>query len=116
MKKILILIVLFSVGCTSMRNFNKLEVGMSELEVKETLGKPRIKSAINNRTVYRYNIGKNFSRCFVVIGWLFGISPPTDYEYFVRFMDGKTDSFGKMGDFDSTKPDTLRIETPDLRR
>ena len=31
-------------------------------------------------------------------------------DYFVRLKDGKVVSYGKVGDFDSTKPDQRRID------
>ena len=81
------------VGCafTPARDFSKIKIGMSRGEVIAVKGKP-FETAAKDGTEY-----------------LFYQEPYELKEYFVRLVDGKVDSYGRVGDFDSTKDPTLRI-------
>jgi outer membrane protein assembly factor BamE (lipoprotein component of BamABCDE complex) len=71
---------------------NDIEIGMTKQQVIEILGQPSNTSAINNTMYLNYRLHE----------W----NHPEGQErtaYFVRFIDGKVESYGKMGDFDSAK-------------
>lgn len=75
-------------------DFSTISTGMSQQEVIAELGKPEEIAATDGTTYLRYS-------------W----SPWYDHDgadgnkqdYFVRLVDGKVDSFGRVGDFDSTR-------------
>lgn len=83
-------------------NLSALSQGMTETEVVAIMGKPA-KVAVHGRSRYLH------------YGW----DSPWDgrvgatEEYFVRLVDGKVDSFGERGDFDSTKDPTININRRD---
>lgn len=98
MRKILILLLCLSTfGCATVgSNLKSVSLGMSKEEVIKVLGNPTSVSAKDNVEYLRYcqtGIAKNSV-------WA------DSSEYFVRMVDGKVESYGKMGDFDSTKNPT----------
>jgi len=77
---------------------NKLSLGMTKSQVIEAMGNPDSTSAQGGAEYLKYNLWRDF--------W---DRRPGDYSdgYFVRLMNGKVESYGRMGDFDSTKvPET----------
>lgn len=93
----LLILVVFLVGCATptSRKMNRLSVGMTKSEVLDAMGRPSSTSAPGK--------GFEFLR--------YRLSPPRSvpYEYFVRLVDGRVDSYGRMGDFDSTEDPTLDL-------
>lgn len=89
-------------GCTITNNstkMNRLSVGMSKSDTIAALGTPQSTSANGPLEVLRYDF-----------------YPPPPYleatqqkRYFVKLVNGRVESYGEMGDFDSTKDPTLRI-------
>src|SRR3989338_3734096 len=75
---------------------NFLEVGMTRHQVVQILGMPNSTSAIDNTVYLLYMLHER--------------NHPPDREhteFFVRVVNGKVESFGRSGDFDSTKvPET----------
>jgi|688.fasta_scaffold1401632_1 hypothetical protein len=100
--KALILPLLFAtlVGCTHGTALNRISVGMTKAQVIEELGEPASVAAYNGVETMRYDFWKDF--------WQ---RSPGDYksEYYVRIVAGKVQSYGRMGDFDSTKDPTHNI-------
>ena len=94
-----IVAIILVAGCATADRLNNIQLGMSEQEVVDVLGAPKSTSAQRNTEYMNYlffdesNPGGN---------WV---------PHFVRLVDGKVESFGATGDFDSTKTDTIRIET-----
>lgn len=89
MKKIIIMVVcaLGLSGCVSSK-LNQLETGMRKKEVIEIMGNPYKTSAHNNYEYMSYHL----------------YNPDLSYsDYFVRLVNGKVDSYGLVGDFDSTR-------------
>ena len=89
------------VGCATSSKINAVQLGMTKTEVIATMGNPVSISAKGGAEYLNYKLsetGDDAAR-----GW----TTP----YFVRLVDGKVDSYGRTGDFDSTKPTTVRIET-----
>jgi len=71
---------------------NTIEIGMTKKQVIDIMGQPGSTSAINNTMYLNYMLHE----------W----NHPDGKEktaYFVRLIDGKVESYGKAGDFDSTK-------------
>jgi hypothetical protein len=78
---------------------NRLSVGMTKQEVVSTMGQPASTAAAGGGVeILRYEL-QNAHQV-----WWGGYS-----EYFVRLVNGKVDSYGRMGDFDSTKDPTLNL-------
>jgi len=73
---------------------NQLSVGMTKAEAVAILGEPRHTSANDNVEYLSYMLRDGIVR----------------EPYYVRIVNGKVNSFGRPGDFDSTKPPTIRIE------
>ena len=97
MKTILLMLAaLLVVGCVTTAKLNAVQIGMSEAEVIGILGSPKSTSAQGSTEYMNYDLFDNQN----------GVVP-----HFVRLIDGRVESFGKLGDFDSTKVDTIRIET-----
>ncbi len=94
-------ILLSTVACNKPEvDLTRVSVGMSKEEVTKLLGKPT-RVAVNGRTEYfEYEAYDKAS-----IGFAVGIKQNIR-QLFVRFIDGRVDSFGKKGDFDSTKNPT----------
>lgn len=95
MKKMFVsLLSLGFVGCATTSAINNVSLGMTKVEVIKTIGTPNSISAKDNVEYLRYNFAPL-------------IREPDDfrhfYDYFVRLVNGKVESYGKVGDFDSTK-------------
>lgn len=95
MKKLVVLTgLLFLVGCVGTAyKMNNLNLGMSKQEVIQVLGPPLSSSAIGNTEYLNYKLYIDGDHAFMNL--------PTDY--FVRIINGRVESYGKMGDFDSTR-------------
>ena len=81
---------------------NNLTVGMSKTEVTKILGQPQSVASHGGTEFYTYSYCVD--KC---------LAPPVARIYvpfFVRFERGTVDSFGRKGDFDSTKNLATRIE------
>jgi len=93
------------VGCMAMifgtaDQLNKVSVGMTRQEVIQTLGEPKSISARGDLEYLQYRWVKT-----VVAA---DANFPEDY--FVAIKDGRVLSYGKKGDFDSTKLPAQRLE------
>lgn len=87
-------------GCLTQKDLSKISVGMSKQDVIAQLGKPK-DVAVQGRVEYFTYEGE--------AGYFDG-RIGGDFK-FIRFIDGKVESFGKKGDFDSTKDPTININT-----
>ena len=97
----LTLVALIAVaGCATAPKMNRLSVGMTKQEVISVMGSPASTAAPGNGVeLLRYRLSPTSDHAF------YGSTE----EYFVRLVNGKVDSYGKMGDFDSTKDPTLNL-------
>lgn len=93
--------VLIISGCATSGIINKVQIGMSKGEVIKVMGEPVSVSAKSGTEYLNYKLSETGDDAFR--GWT---SP-----YYVRLIDGKVDSYGRTGDFDSTKKPTVKIET-----
>lgn len=102
MKKILLLIMALGVvGCVTIeggKDFSAISLGMTKEQVVAVKGKP-YETAANEGTEY-----------FIYATFLInGNGKRVQDKYYIRFVEGKVNSYGRVGDFDSTKDPTLRI-------
>jgi hypothetical protein len=74
---------------------------MTKDEVITTIGKPASVSAIDETEYLNYRFSETDDHAF------YGVTAP----YYVRLVNGKVDSYGRTGDFDSTQKPTVRVET-----
>lgn len=98
---IILLIVLACIGCANSGKINAVQIGMTKQEVINVMGDPVSVSAQSSTEYLNYKLSETDDDAFD------GITTP----YYVRLINGKVDSFGRFGDFDSTKTPTIRIET-----
>jgi hypothetical protein len=103
---ILCLMAVVLIGCaTPASKLNRLSVGMAKAEVLQVMGQPQSVSAKDGMEYLLYNLGE---------GLTFGSDPQGRTKidqarnlYYVRLKGGVVDSYGRVGDFDSTKiPET----------
>ena len=87
-------------GCATAGKINRVRLGMTKEEVIHSIGSPVSVSAQGNTEYLNYALSETGDQAF------YGFTRP----YFVRVVDGKVESFGRMGDFDSTKTPTVRVE------
>ena len=96
-KALLVVPIILMVGCgTPPPSFDRISVGMTKEQVKAVIGKPDA-VATQGKTEYW-----NYKETWDWRGQLRGL-------WFVRFIDGKVESFGQRGDFDSTKDPTNKV-------
>lgn len=103
MKMIALLTVAVAVaaaGCVTRKDLTKLSLGMSKAEVIAELGKPKYDSVQGRAEYLTYESERSY----------FDGQVGGDFLY-VRLIDGRVESFGQRGDFDSTKDPTLQVIT-----
>ena len=84
-------------GCATAHKMNQIAIGMTKQQVIEVLGPPVSTSAKSGVEYLNYSFSETDDQAF------YGVTSP----YFVRIVDGKVESYGRLGDFDSTKaPET----------
>ena len=94
-KLLLILMCLGLIGCATASKMNRISLGMTKAGVIKTLGTPTSASAKGNTEYLNYRLTETNN----MYDW--------GNLYFVRIIDGKVESYVRLGDFDSTKvPET----------
>ncbi len=106
--KILSTLILASVvviaGCATAHKMNRLSLGMTKQEVISVMGRPNsTASPGQGQEILRYNLSATDDDAYEGI---------TD-EYYVRLINGKVNSYGKMGDFDSAKDPSVNVKIND---
>ena len=102
MKILSILILgLVLIGCATSGVINSVNIGMTKDEVIKVMGNPVSVSAKDGTEYLNYKLSETDDDAFM------GFTRP----YYVRLINGKVDSYGRSGDFDSTQKPTLKIET-----
>jgi len=110
MKKIIasVSLVLLMVGCAPKAHqmsthIGNASLGMTKQQVMSTMGQPNSVSAKGRTEYMMYNL------CTVQGGLMQDYRCMRWEPYFVRLVNGKVESYGKKGDFDSTKvPESTR--------
>lgn len=90
----------FLSGCATSGKLNNVSIGISKEEVVTAMGNPVSVSAQGGIEYLNYRLSETHDNA--VRGW----TTP----YYVRLVKGKVDSFGRAGDFDSTKTPTIKIQ------
>ena len=96
-----IFVAVMLVGCATSGKINTVSLGMTKSEVIAAMGDPVSVSAQAGAEYLNYKLSETDDDAFR--GW----TTP----YYVRLVNGIVESYGRMGDFDSTKPTTVRLET-----
>ncbi|MEI7999535.1 MAG: hypothetical protein WCH62_08535 [Candidatus Omnitrophota bacterium] len=103
MKKAFILLVCLGIiGCATVPALNNVSLGMTKAEVVKVLGAPSSVSAKDNTEYLKYedhSFATNWRRQNEQEKGFYTSTP----EFFVRLVNGKVESYGKVGDFDSAK-------------
>jgi len=98
---VIAIIVVFLFGCATAHKINRINVGMSKQEAINIMGEPVSVSAKEGVEYLNYQLTETASDD------LDGTYTP----YFVRIIDGKVDSYGKLDDFNSFYYPDMRIKT-----
>ncbi len=98
-----LLVAVLSSGCADANKLNKIRIGMTKGEVVAVLGDPLSVSAQGKAEYLNYRFSETDEDASN------GVTKP----YYVRLMDGNVESYGKLGDFDSTKDPTIAVKTED---
>lgn len=103
---LLTLVALLLAACATAHKISAVHIGMTKQEVVAVMGAPTSTSARGSTEYLNYALSETDDDAFR--GW----TKP----YFVRLVNGKVDAYGRMGDFDSTKTPTVRLETDEKVR
>jgi hypothetical protein len=123
MKKLICLMLLMLVGCAGTASkTNQLSLGMTKSQVVEVMGEPTSSRATDGieYMVYRLTAGSTAGTnagCaalgVITFGMAYAVRPECTggerVDYFAQFKDGKLISYGKVGDFNSTKNPALDL-------
>ncbi len=89
---VMVIAAVLATGCATANKMNSVSIGMTKQEAISVLGSPTSTSAKEGLEYLNY---------------LFSEDGFKESLYFVRIINGKVDSYGRLGDFDSTKsPET----------
>jgi outer membrane protein assembly factor BamE (lipoprotein component of BamABCDE complex) len=88
-------------GCATANKISSVQIGMTRGDVVKVMGQPNSVSAKGNSEYLNYALAETGDDAFR--GW----TKP----YYVRLINGKVESYGRTGDFDSTKTPTVRLES-----
>ncbi len=91
--RLLLAIIIFISGCANAYKINNVSLGMTKAQVIEVMGRPNSTLAKGDIEYLSYLLYETDEQASY--DW------PTNY--FIRIIDGKVESYGRMGDFDSTK-------------
>lgn len=97
MRKLYLLFLFLGVvlltGCATAHKMNNINLGMTKQEVVKKLGRPISTSAQHGVEYLNYRFSETDDDDF------YGRCKP----YYVRLVGGEVESYGRLGDFDSTK-------------
>lgn len=96
----IVLVGLVVAGCATAGQISGVRLGMTKQEVIAVMGPPVSVSAKGRTEYLNYALSETDDQ------ELYGITKP----YYVRLVDGHVESYGRTGDFDSTKAPTIRLE------
>lgn|SRR5574337_887551 len=96
MRKLVLTLILLTIlsGCATTGKMNRVSLGMTKQDVISAMGNPDSTSANGEVEYLTYSLYRGFfDRNYG--NW--------SDNYFVRLKDGKVDSYGRVGDFDSVE-------------
>ena len=88
-------------ACATAEKIGGVRLGMTKQEVIAVMGPPASVSAQGRSEYLNYALSETDDQAF------YGVTRP----YYVRLIDGRVDSYGRTGDFDSTKTPAVRLES-----
>jgi hypothetical protein len=91
-------------GCATASKMNQLSIGMTKKEVIAVMGSPSSSASPGN--------GVEFLRYELLATAADALATPqyrNVQEYYVRLINGKVDSYGRVGDYDSAKDPTINL-------
>ena len=91
----------FLTSCATAHKMNRLSTGMTKQQVIQIMGRPSSTSAQGGAEYMLYKLSETDDEAF------YGITR----SFYVRLINGYVESYGKVGDFDSTKDPTVNINT-----
>jgi len=95
-----VLVAITIAGCATSGKINNIGINMTKQEVVEAMGKPKSTASPGGGVeILRYTLYENSDQAFI------GVGP----EYYVKLVNGRVDSYGRMGDFGSTQNPTYNI-------
>ena len=99
MKIVLGLLIICAVtACTTTKKMNDVSLGMTKAQVISAMGAPKSTSASGTTEYLNYRLYEGYHDQYGA-------------EFYVRLVNGRVDSYGKLGDFDSTKDPTISVES-----
>lgn len=88
-------------SCAMADKLSTVQTGMTKEQVVAVMGKPASVSRKGDTEYLNYALSDTSDKAF------YGLTDP----YFVKLVGGRVESFGRLGDFDSTKDPTANINT-----
>jgi outer membrane protein assembly factor BamE (lipoprotein component of BamABCDE complex) len=103
MRNVLVLLVttIILTSCATSGRINRISVGMNKNQVISTMGNPKSTSATGNVEFLNYKLSETDDDAFY--------GNYTDY--YVKLVNGTVESYGRLGDFNSTKDPTINVNT-----
>ena len=98
-------------ACATANKISGVQLGMTKDEVFRVMGNPISVSAQAGLEYLNYVLSEPHDDAFR--GWTtaYYVRPVKTTPYYVRLVKGKVESYGRTGDFDSTKTPTVRLES-----
>lgn len=93
--------ILFLSGCATANKISGVQLGMTRDDVIRVMGKPTSVSAQGGSEYLNYALSETDDDA----------ARGSTTRYYVRLINGKVESYGRTGDFDSTKTPTVRLES-----
>lgn len=100
-------VALLTACATPSKTLNSVSVGMTKAEVIQIMGEPQSTSATGGTEYLLYTLNDGASVATDALGQSH-LQLQTKNSYFVRLKGGLVDSYGRVGDFDSTKPPEVK--------
>ena len=98
-------------ACATANKISGVQLGMTKDEVFRVMGNPISVSAQAGLEYLNYLLSETHDDAFR--GWTtaYYVRVIRTTPYYVRLINGKVESYGRTGDFDSTKTPTVRLES-----
>ncbi len=91
-------IFLLVAGCATAQKMDRLSIGMTQDQVVAAMGRPASTAADGGIVFLLYRLSETDIEAYRGI----------EGRYYVRLRDGRVDSWGRVGDFDTTKDPTSK--------
>ena len=110
-RTLVIFSILLQIACSGLgsQRMNSLQVGMTKEQVIKIMGEPYSTSAQLDVEYVKYNLDDNYNNSTYNFLWggIMRVAIAKKSIYYIKLVQGKVDSYGRIGDFDSAKvPET----------